>query len=96
MALRRQGQRLVKGSAAVGARHGELREEICRFAAWEHAQELDDCRRALDLARRRQIRSGAARAEPDDALLRHRTKSRVRSEAGEPGGSSPNLCLSPR
>lgn len=48
--FRRQGQRLVEGAPAVRARQRERGQELSGLAAGEQAQQLDNRRRALDLA----------------------------------------------
>ena len=70
MTLRRHRQRLVEGTAAMGARHLELREEPRRLSVGKHAQELDDRRRASDLPRLRCLRGRATGVETRDGALR--------------------------
>ena len=59
--FRGECQRLVKGSAAVGARQRERRQEGAGLAAGKHPQQLDDRRRAPDLVRWPSGGVGAAR-----------------------------------
>jgi hypothetical protein len=68
VALRRERERLTNGASAVRAREVDLRHQSGRVPLREHAQQLEDRRRAANLVADFVVWRDAGRREPGNAL----------------------------